>query len=135
MKTFVDTSALYAVLDEDDLHFPEAATIWRRLASVGELITHAYVVVEATALIQGHLGPNAAKRLHDALLPVVDVRMIDHDTHRRAVARWAGRNRSGLSLVDVTSFVMMEDTGVRRAFAFDPDFAAAGFQLEDPGAT
>lgn len=70
-----------------------------------------------------------AEHLQAVLLPAVDVRMVDRSQHDRAVARRRGSDRRRLSLVDVVSFVVMEDAGVDRAFAFDDDFVDAGFPL------
>lgn len=71
---FVDTSALYALLDRDDAHHPEAArTFQDLLAQRVRLLTHAYVVVESLALVQRRLGMEAAKALALDLLGVVRV--------------------------------------------------------------
>jgi predicted nucleic acid-binding protein len=34
-----------------------------------------------------------------------------------------------LSLVDAVSFAVMREAGITRAFAFDEDFRAAGFEV------
>ncbi|HYT77414.1 MAG TPA: hypothetical protein VEL79_21840 [Vicinamibacterales bacterium] len=43
--------------------------------------------------------------------------------------RWTGPGRRRLSLVDHVSFLVMRRRKVSTAFAFDPDFTSAGFQL------
>ncbi|MGH8935843.1 MAG: hypothetical protein ACRDXD_06210 [Acidimicrobiia bacterium] len=73
------------------------------------------------------MGTEAAERLHDTLLQVVEVWAVDQVIHGMAVGRWRREGRRGLSLVDVTSFVMMETRGMESAFAFDDDFIGAGF--------
>lgn len=127
MTVFVDTSAFYALIDEDDRHHRGAVERWRDLLDRERLVTHAYVVVEASALVQRRFGMLAASRLHDALLPAVRVLLVDAVSHSRAVERWLVSARRELSLVDVTSFVMMQSLGITEAFAYDVDFAAAGF--------
>jgi predicted nucleic acid-binding protein len=129
VTVLADTSALYAVLDTDDRNHRRAAALWRSQVEEGHLITHAYVVVEATALVQARLGKTAAVALHGDLLGVVDTLAVDAVTHGRAVERWSALGDRRLSLVDVTSFVVMEDLGVEAAFAFDDDFVRAGFRL------
>lgn len=124
---FVDTSALYALLDEDDDNHVAAAALWQGSLLGAEPVTHAYVLVETSALVQRRLGHAAVRQLHRGLLPAVHQLPVDWPTHQRAVARWLAASRRGLSLVDVTSFVVMEDLGIDRAFAFDGDFARAGF--------
>ncbi|MGH3318628.1 MAG: type II toxin-antitoxin system VapC family toxin [Streptosporangiaceae bacterium] len=127
MSVFVDTSALYALLDEDDANHKRAAASWQRLVDTSTLTTHAYVVVELSALTQRRLGMDAVARLHRALLPVVRQWTVDAHTHGRAVERWLAQSRRGLSLVDMTSFVMMGDRRLFWAFAYDEDFDSAGF--------
>ena len=129
MTVLVDTSALYALLDEDDDNHPRAKAIWPDLVGGADLVTQAYAVVETSALVQRRLGMRAVGALHDGLLQVVDTIPVDLATHRLAVDRWRGSGDRDLSLVDATSFVVMTEAGIAEAFAFDDDFAEAGFRL------
>lgn len=131
MRTFVDTSALYALLDEDDDNH-RAASQW--LSGPGAdpadlLITHSYVIVEAAALVHRRLGARAARVLFDAFIPAVSVAFVDGELHHRAVAAYLGALRRRLSFVDWVSFQLMRDSGLDRAFAFDRDFAVEGFAV------
>lgn len=129
MTVFVDTSALYAVLDEDDINHEAASTIWRDLLESESFVTHAYVEVEASALVHRRLGVQAVRQLLDGLLAPVAVEMVDRETHSAAVQRWRAesRHRRAVSLVDATSFVVMERDAIDRVFVFDRDFVRAGF--------
>ncbi len=128
MTTFVDTSALYALLDEDDVNHKAAA---RWFADFGRdpenlLVTHNYVVVETAALVQRRLGTVATRVLFDAILPALSVRFVDEALHRTALsAHLAGS--ANVSLVDRTSFEQMRHDRIDQAFAFDSDFAREGF--------
>lgn len=130
MTVFVDTSALYALLDEDDGNHERAVSAWVDLLDRDRPVTHAYVVVETSALVQRRLGMQAAAQLHRALLPATRVFPVGAEIHARAVERWLTAGRRALSLVDVTSFVVMESLGITRAFAYDQDFRAAGFDTD-----
>lgn len=101
---------------------------WSRLLAREAPTAHAYVVIETSALVQRRLGMKAVERLHRGLLPIVRVTMVDTSTHQRAVERWLAQRLRGLSLVDVTSFVVMRDQGLNHAFAFDDDFVREGFR-------
>ena len=127
MTVFVDSSALYALLDEDDTRHATAARTWPRLLDSEILLTHTYAVVETTALVQRRLGLAAAHQLHSALLLEVDVLPVSRAVHERAVAERLSAERSRLSLVDVTSFVLMRQDALTHAFAYDDDFDRAGF--------
>lgn len=58
---FVDTSAFYSILDQDDDNHATASERWRRLvADDVELVTSNYILIETTMLLQGRLGMAAA---------------------------------------------------------------------------
>ncbi len=129
MTTFVDTSALLAVLDADEARHEAAAAAWTELVESEErMVTTSYVLVETFAIVQRRLGMQAVRALDDALLPWIAVRWIDADGHREAVAALLTASRRGLSLVDCASFAAMRALGVRRAFTLDRDFSDQGFE-------
>jgi predicted nucleic acid-binding protein len=128
VSVFVDTSALYALLDEGDAHHAEASDTLRRLVGA-ELITHAFVVVETSALVGRRLPWGATERLIDGLLPVIDVRPVDADLFGAAMATYRASAAEGVSLVDHSSFALMRSLGIGRAFAYDDDFTREGFEL------
>ena len=128
MSVFVDTSALYALLDEDDAHHAEASDVIRRLLGA-ELVTHAFVVVETTALVGRRLPWGAAERLMDGILPVIEIDPVDPTLYATALAAHRRSASAAVSLVDRTSFALMASLGIRRAFAYDDDFAQEGFEL------
>jgi len=125
----VDTSALLAHLDRADRHH-RSAVGW--LAGPGHdsgegLLTHNYVVVESLALAQRRLGPDALRALLEDVLAIVEIVFVDEPTHRAAVGALLASPRRGPSLVDLVSFELMRERGIRAAFAFDQDFRRAGF--------
>jgi predicted nucleic acid-binding protein len=127
---FVDTSALYAVLDADDGNHARARGVWMDSLSDGtRLITSNYVLVETTALLQDRIGLDAVRVLTETVIPVLEVRWFGQDEHQAAMLAVLSANRRGLSLVDCSSFELMRHLGLRTAFAFDPHFAEQGFEL------
>ena len=126
---FVDTSALYALLDYDDAHHPQAKGIWAQLLEAeAPLLTHSYVLVETFALVQRRLGLEAVRALHDDLIPVLEVVWVEEDLHGEAVEALLAYGSRAISLVDWVSFLLMRRRGIRRAFAFDEDFEQQGFE-------
>lgn len=128
MTVFVDTSALYALLDEDDANHVVAAERLRGLRS-DDLVTHAFVVVETLALLGRRLPWAATGRFVDVLLPLIDVQPVNVALYEAALAAYLAAPSPRVSFVDETSFVFMRTAGVQRAFAYDRDFAARGFEL------
>ena len=128
MRVFVDTSALYALLADDDPPHERAVATWRSLLAASDLVTHNYVHLEATQLVRKRLGRDAAAVLVDVVLPSIETDWIDDQVHARALAAWRATGWTG-SLVDHMSFAYMRQTGVDVAFAYDRDFEAAGFRL------
>jgi predicted nucleic acid-binding protein len=131
VTTFVDSSAFVTLLDDADERF-DAAARWLDRVVVEEdepLLTHNYVVVESIAVIHRRMGPTAVRAFVDDLLPVCEVRFVDEELHELAIAAYlAGLNRK-ISFVDRMSFELMRAEGIRRAFAFDPDFPRQGFDI------
>ena len=130
-RVFVDTSAVYALLDRGDgWHKAAAATLQSlRLARTEPLLTN-FVVAESHALALSRLGPEIARRwLLGNVWPVE--RLTEHD-EARARAIIAQYTDKTFSYTDATSFAVMERLGLRRAFAFDPHFQQYGFQVVGP---
>ncbi len=127
---FVDTSALYALLDRDDVHHAQAGADWSGLMEMGTpLFTHSYVLVETFALVQRWLGLEAVRALQQDLMPILEVIWIGEDLHRAAVEALLASRKRTVSLVDRVSFALMRQRGLRVAFAFDEDFTKEGFAI------
>lgn len=127
--TFVDTSAIYAWADTADRNHEIAVRRLHQLLDVGEpLLTHNYVLVEATALLQARLGLSAAAKLAADTAAFV-IEWVDDDLHAAAMEALIRSKKRHVSLVDHVSFIVMKRRQVTAAFAFDSDFAAAGFTL------
>ena len=130
MRIFIDTSAFYAVLDQDDENHPAATEVWRRLLQDDSaLLTSNYVLVETSALIQRRLGIAALRAFQEDIVPLLGVEWIDEIRHRAAIEMALAASRKRLSLVDCSSFLVMREVEVRRAFCFDRHFREQGFSV------
>jgi predicted nucleic acid-binding protein len=130
---FVDTSALYAVLDADDRNHDHAveafgAALEQVDAGRLEAVTHGSVVVEAAALVQRRLGMDASTVLLTSVVPSLRVVWVDAALHDQAVAALLAAGQRGVSLVDWTSFIVMRRDAIREALAYDDDFWEQGFR-------
>ena len=128
---FLDTSAIYAWADTaDPNHRAALRTLERILKESQAFVTHNYVLVEALALLQARLGTEAAIKLaRDSKAFVID--WVDDDLHEAGVRELARSRSRKVSVVDHISFLVMRRRGLATAFAFDDDFAAAGFSVID----
>jgi predicted nucleic acid-binding protein len=126
VKVFVDTSALVALLDEDDQWHSEAARLFRWLLTTTDLVTSNYVQLETVALVRRPLGSGAVARLNEAIFPAMTTLWVDEATHTASLAVHAGGGRA--SLVDQVSFAVMRQQGIEQAFTFDRDFELQGFR-------
>jgi predicted nucleic acid-binding protein len=128
VSVFVDTSALYALLDSDDAGH-ERALLARDGILGEELVTHSYVVVETVSLVRRRLGSEAAARFINEMLPAITIVDVDEALRGRALAAFRAAVSSSVSLVDRTSFEFMRTLGIQRAYALDAAFETEGFEL------
>jgi predicted nucleic acid-binding protein len=130
LVTFVDTSALYAILVRDDKNHEAALDAFRRLmAGEATLLTTNYVMLETVALLQKRLGIEAVRTLHDDYAPLIQVDWIAEEDHVRAVEAVLLAGRRKLSFVDCISFRSMRRLHVTTAFTFGDHFREQGFTV------
>jgi uncharacterized protein len=122
---FVDTSAFYAAADSGDHSHNRATEV---LGAAERLITSDHVLVESWILIRGRGGRLAAERFWGAvrggLATVETVLPGDLDAAWRIGEAFPDQD---FSIVDRTSFAVMERLGILSAASFDDDFAIYRF--------
>lgn len=136
MRLFVDTSAIYAILDRDDSNHENAKKVWfDLLRNEAILVTTNYILVETFALVQRRLGIPALRAFCSDLLPVFHQEWVSQDDHREALAAVLVTGRRDLSFVDSISFQSMRRLGLQNAFTFDAHFGEHGFDVIPKKAT
>lgn len=130
MEIFIDTSALYAFISEDDRNHELARQTWGSLLT-GEdkLLTNSYVIVESITLIQQRLGMKYVRAFLPQFTPILQVDWLAQEQHSRAVEQLLAANRRNLSLVDCSSFESMRRLRVENVFTFDEHFREQGFNV------
>ena len=127
MIVYVDTSALYALMDADDRNHARAREIWADwLDQPIQFLTSNYVLLESMALIQHRLGIQAARQFEEELAPVLSVHWIDADLHAIALRTMLAIGKRDLSLVDCANIELMRRLGHRTIFAFDRHYPEQG---------
>lgn len=118
---FVDTGAFYALADTADRNHDAARSVFEARGMAGELVTSDYVFVESWCLIRARLGRSAAMNYWDAMQSDVVKTYGARDLARaRTIASsWPDQD---FSLIDCTSFALMERLRLDEALAFDNHF-------------
>ncbi len=128
MSIFVDTSALYALLDADDENFGRSAGVWGKImASDENVVTTNYVLVETFALLQNRLGIKAVREFQENIVPILHVEFVTPEIHQLGTVALLAAARRGLSLVDCVSLEVMRESHIKSAFTFDGHFREYGF--------
>jgi predicted nucleic acid-binding protein len=129
MDTFLDTSALLALLDEKDARHSAARQAWEQFLQSNEpLVTSNYVIVETLAVCQRRFGLGEVQLLVRDFLPAVEVLWINEETHRQGLDMLLNASQRDLSLIDCTSFILMRKHGIQHVFALDRHFRERGFE-------
>jgi predicted nucleic acid-binding protein len=125
---FVDTSFWVAAHMRRDAHHDEALQLLTR--ERGErLVTSNHVRGETWTFLRRRSGHTSAVAFLEMLAATrrVDVVLVEPDVENRALRWLRQHDEREYSFVDATSFALMRSLRLRNAFAFDGDFAAAGF--------
>lgn len=130
-EVFVDTSAFYAALVPEDRYHQTARVILGNIERENlRLVSSSFVALETVSLLQSRIGIEAARRFHESFLPLVELVWITESIYQRSMAALLAASRRPVSLTDWSSFEVMRDRSIQRAFAFDPHFPEQGFNLE-----
>ncbi len=127
---FADSGYWVALINRGDQLGERAEEVTVSLGSF-QIVTSEMVLIEVlnhfsaggersrTAAFEGIADLNAD--------PDVDVVPLTSAQFAEAVDRYGSRLDQSWSLVDCSSFVLMEERGIRDALAYDVDFVQAGF--------
>ncbi len=125
MTLYVDSSAFYAAADVDDTDHARATVV---VASDARLVTSDHVLVESWVLMRNRLGRHVAERFWEAIRSgVATIEPIGPADLEVAWLMGARFPDQDFSIVDRTSFAVMQRLGVHRVASFDDDFAIYRF--------
>ena len=125
MSLFVDTSIWFAAVDSSDKSNARSKAI---LKSGGALVTTDHVLIETWSLLHHRVSRNAAERfwqgLRDGVAAVEAVGLADLESAWQIGYSWSDQD---FSVVDRTSFAVMQRLGIERAASLDDHFAIFRF--------
>ena len=131
MTVFIDTSAFYALASSSDEFHEKAKEHYRHLLEENvTLFTSSTVLIETMALIHRRLGFDLVNDFMKATRRIIRIVWITEEILENAWHLMAKREDEHISIVDWTSFVIMREMKIDRAFAFDDHFRRQGFNIE-----
>ena len=132
INIFIDTSAFVALLDEKDIDHQEALEKSDKICRDGlQPVTSDYILDESYTTILKHAGYQGAvvfdeglKRGSWQVIRINEARFVDTQA---AFLRF--NKDKTWSFTDCTSYVVMKELKIRKAFSFDEHFKQMGIEL------
>ncbi len=125
MSVFVDTSVWYAVADSSDRSNARSKEI---LKSGERLVTSDHILIETWTLLRHRVGRKAGERfwegLRNGIAAIEAVTLADLEVAWAIGASWHDQD---FSIVDRTSFAVMQRLGIDRVASLDAHFAVFRF--------
>lgn len=133
-KIFVDTSGWVAFFVENDKNHKKAVSIFEDIKSLKAFIyTSDYVIDETITTILARGNHKQSVIVGEVLFTseIIKIVHILPEHIERAWELYQKYKDKRFSFTDVTSFVIMKDLDISKAFAFDREFLQAGVELID----
>ena len=129
---FVDSSFWVGLSDELDERHEEAVLLWR--SGTSPLLTTNHVVGETWTFLRRRHCHEVAMRFLDrsGRSERLEIAFVGRELEHDAWAWLRQHDERPYSFVDATSFAVMRHRRIAEAYAFDGDFAAAGFAELSP---
>ena len=129
---FIDSSGWAALLDRKQTFHSQAARAFHDFSSRGAaVVTSNFILAELTGLLTSPLRISKLRQIQfirsvrsSALIEVV---AIDATTEAEAWTLWESRPDKSWSLIDCSTFVLMQKRGIAEALTADHHFEQAGF--------
>jgi predicted nucleic acid-binding protein len=116
----VDTGALYALIDKNDINHPDARRFYEGVAGSESLAVSLPILTEAWLLVDARLGGYFANKLWQAALSdVFDILEIEGEDLKVALGIEKRYEKTGFGFVDATCFALCEKYKIRKVFTYD----------------
>lgn len=129
---FVDTSGWVSLIGADEAYHAQVAADYadalrgnRRLVTINYVLTEVVALLTTRTIILRQQMFAFVNALQSS--PHIDIVFIERSVHSTAWALLQARADKRWSLVDASSFVVMQQLGITEALTLDSDFAQAGF--------
>ena len=132
---FADTWFWIGLLHEPDQHHKAATAIYKKIGS-SQIVTSEMILTEVLNVFR-KFGPRwrtICCDYIDLLRTRAEILVVAQtsDYFHRGVTKYRRHRDKEWSLVDCTSFLIMDEYGIRSALTGDRHFAQAGYTLVEP---
>lgn len=127
-RVFLDTGALYALVDQDDAKHNDAYRVWEKLLTENmPLVSTILVVSETYTLIRYKLGHTQAIEFLNIISEAqqskhIDIRLLNEELIKHACDILNKYNDHKLSYTDAVSLALIELEDIGYSFDFDYHF-------------
>lgn len=131
-KIFIDTSGWVALFVENDQNHKKAVSIFEEIKnSRATIYTSDYCIDETITTILSRGSHKQSILAGEALFTSKIIRIVGvyPDYLKGSWELYQKYRDKSFSFTDVTSFVIMKNLGIDKAFAFDREFTQAGIEL------
>jgi len=132
MKIFADTSAWLALHDRNDKYHQEALTKSYQIKQQKlEIVTSDYILDESITIILFRVSHSSALLFGESILSsrIVNLINIDKAYLQKTIKCFKKFQDKRFSFTDCTSYVLMKDLKIQKAFTFDDHFRQMGFEI------
>ena len=131
-KVFVDTSGWVALFVANDKSHKKAVTIFEDIKrSKASIYTSDYCIDETITTIMAKGSHEQSVLAGEALFTsgIINIAHVSLEHRQSAWELYQKYKDKRFSFTDVTSFVIMRDLNIKKAFSFDREFIQAGIEL------
>ena len=128
---FADSSFFFAlVAKRDPAHRPAVLAYEKLLRTGARVVTTDYVVDEMLTLTKARIDASTSLTLLDRMerSEAIDLQMLTDERFVASKQYFRKHSDHGYSFTDCTSFVVMDELGIRAALTTDRYFQQAGFE-------
>ena len=133
MKIFIDTSAFIALVDATDRNHRPAKRCYREIVqSKNSLISSNFVMCETLNYLRTRISYRVSIDFRESTCRsnILEVIAISLETEEEAYKIFKKYRDKDFSFTDCTSFALMKDKKIKKAFSFDHHFMQYGsFQI------
>lgn len=122
---FLDSSAIIAYKNADDMNHKKASDIFQKLnaGEYGTGVISEFVFSEVTTVLALRRSMEAAKEVGNVLLEAREIEIMRaSEVFERSWEIFSDQENTGLSFVDASNLACMEIRKIRKIATFDKDF-------------